>query len=100
MTPIHLLDIGPPIDDSLLRVLLKSQGRSELVLGVLQILRDTALDAAADAAAAIGASDAVMHAKLGRYDGLANVLVELYRMTMPEESQSQEEDMLSEVPRV
>ena len=100
MIPIHLLSIGPPVDDSVLRALMKSQGKSELVTGLLQLLRDTALDAAADAAAAIGASDAVMHAKLGRYDGLANVLVELYRMTVPEESPSQEEDMLSEVPRV
>src|SRR6188472_3503398 len=100
-TPIHLLDLGPPVDESLLRALLKGQGHSELVRGIFQMIRDTALDSATSAAEGIdGKNDALIHAKLGRYDGLAELLRELFSMTGPAESASQEEDMLSEVPRV
>ena len=97
-TPIHLLPLGEPVDNGILTALLKSNGRSELMRGVFQLIRDTALDSCTDAAGMIGASDAVLHGKLGRYDGLAELLRDLYARTSPNETKSQEDDMLKDIP--
>ncbi len=99
-TPIHLIDLGSPVDTGVLTALLKSQGKSELVRGIFQTIRDTALDSCTEAATAIGQNDAILHGKLGRYDGLAELLRDLYVKTQPssESAKSQEEDMLGEVP--
>ncbi len=99
-TPIHLLNLGAEVDSGILNALLKSQGKSELVRGLFQLIRDTALDSATSAADGIdGKNDALIHAKLGRYDGLAELLRDLYAKTAPaEQERAMEEDMLGEVP--
>jgi hypothetical protein len=98
MTAIHLLDLGATVDDTVLNHLLQSQGRSELVRGILQKLRDTALDACTGAVGGLDAKDdTFIHASLGRYDGLAAMLLDLYQQTRPAESaESEEEAMLGE----
>ncbi len=101
-TPIHLLNLGVEVDEGVLNALLKSNGKSELVSGILQKIRDTALDSATSAAEGIdGKNDALIHAKLGRYDGLAELLRDLHSKTRPSETaKEREDDLLSEVPRV
>ncbi len=100
--PIHLLDLGPEIDSTMLDALMKSQGRSELVRGILQTLRNTALYAATTAPDGIeGKNDAVIYANLGSYRGLSEVLLDLYnKTTVTESDKERDDDMLSEVPRV
>lgn len=45
MTALHLIDLGAPVEEGVLRELLQAQRGSELVRGILQTMRDTALDA-------------------------------------------------------
>ncbi len=100
--PLHLLDFGTDVDENVLDALIKSNGKSELLRGLFQKIRDTALDACTSAAEGIdGRNDALIHAKLGRYDGLAELLRDLYKKTAVTESDKErDDDMLSEVPRV
>jgi hypothetical protein len=93
MTPLHLLELGAPVDMDVLEQLLQSQGNTELVRGILQMIRDTALDAACGSVDGLGArDDTFIHASLGRYDGLASVLRELLRMTAPRPKDADSED--------
>lgn len=101
MTPLHLLDLGAPVDAGVMRQLLQSQGKTELIRGIMQMIRDTALDAACGSVDGIGArDDTFIHASLGRYDGLASVLRELLDMTAPREGEAENEEdaMLNDQP--
>jgi len=101
MTPIHLLDLGSTVDAGKLKELLQSQGRTELVRGILQMLRDTAIDSACGAVDGLTPrNDHFIHASLGRYDGLANTLRELLDMCKltPADGESEEESLLADQP--
>lgn len=97
---IHLIDLGAPVDSGTLAQLMLSQGRSELVRGILQTIRDTALDAACSSVDGISArDDHFIHASLGRYDGLANVLNDFVKMTTAgPQTENQEDAMLMDNP--
>lgn len=101
ITPLHLLDLGAPVDSGTLRQLLESQGRTELVRGILQLLRDTALDAACGSVEGLTPrNDHYIHASLGRYDGLASTLRELLDMSKLKtaDGESEEESLLQDQP--
>jgi hypothetical protein len=100
MTPLHLLDLGAPVETGVLKQILASQGKSELVRGLMQMIRDTALDAACGSVDGIGArDDTFIHASLGRYDGLASVLREIITMIAADKESDNEDDaMLNDQP--
>lgn len=102
------------MDDSVLRTLMQSQRGSELIRGMLQTMRDTALDAVTTKArdGIEGRSDAWIHMQLGRAAALEDAVRHFVQMTLPGENaemaksgdsemlrSAEDEAMLGEVPR-
>lgn len=96
-TPIHLIDLGPNVDRQVLAQCLESQAESELVRGILQMLRDTSVEAMFGSVAGIdGKDDRFIYASLGKGDGLESVLRALDAMRRPEPQKTESEALLDD----